>query len=201
MNRFTHVQYPPIWPSFSTSILYRIGSFLWSKSVKLIITFLALQNLMCSEHSRDESSCDGKYIKPCRNSCLSVNLHGTYHEQRFAEDQHFFPLVAHVAEIALSVKRLYLCFFRCHPSSVITWTLRNGKSIFGFAIRLVTPTSFGIKAILSFFKKNSSLISAFRGLRSSTILSACKIPDDFTAIAHAFLRAMRKEKKRKKNHE
>ena len=58
---FNYVQYPPIWPSFKTSILYRIGSFLWIKSVKLIIMFLARQNLMCSEHSSDESSYDRKY--------------------------------------------------------------------------------------------------------------------------------------------
>lgn len=58
---FTHVQYPPIWPSFRTSILYRMGSLLRLKSVKLIIMFLARQNLICSEHSKDESS----YVRKC----------------------------------------------------------------------------------------------------------------------------------------
>ena len=73
----THWQYPPICPSFRTSILYLRCSFLDAKSVKLIIRFRPLQNRRCLEHSREESVCKHKFTISQK---LMREKVGTYHK-------------------------------------------------------------------------------------------------------------------------
>lgn len=146
------MQYPPIWPSLRTSILYLIGSFLCARSVKFIITFLPLQNLRCSEHSKLESSCKNHRIYKNKKTQLSFlkekKISKNHQKKWFADHHHFVPLISDVSKIALRVEGVDLSFLCRHPSLVIPGTVRYEEAVLSFAIALVSPAGVRVEMVL-----------------------------------------------------